>query len=40
MIPDEMEFILDWCLHESWRLGSPLIAVGNGAVLLEVQVVL
>jgi hypothetical protein len=31
--------ILDWCLHESWRLGSSPNALAMGRVLVDVQVV-
>ena len=30
------EIILDWCLHQSWRLGLSRILVSEARVLLEV----
>ena len=39
-LSDDMQSILDWCLHQSWRLGSPPIPLAMALVLLEVQVVL
>ena len=31
LIPDGYGIILEWYPHESWRAGSPPIAVGNAA---------